>query len=337
MSWLALDIGGANLKIADGLGYAASREFPLWQRSQDLAGELAQLIAGAPTATRLAVTMTGELADCYATKAEGVAAILEAVHTAAQNQETLVYLCNGKLVSPSEAAAASLLAAASNWHVLASYAARHCGDLSGLLIDIGSTTTDIIPLTAEGPQARGRTDPERLVTGELVYTGIERSPLCALVRELRWRGEACAVAQELFATTADAYVLLGEIAEDTNCTNTADGRPRTRPFSHARLARAICADLTMFAVDDALRAAEAVREAQVDLLATAARRVLGCMEGPPRTIVLSGHGEFLARRLLARMACEGNVVSLGEEWDPLLSRCATAHALAVIARERIGS
>ncbi len=337
MSWLALDIGGANLKVGNGEGHAESREFPLWQRPGDLSKALADLIAAAPTAERLAVTMTGELADCFATKAEGVEAILDAVERVAAGREALVYLCNGELATPSTALAEAKLAAASNWHVLGAFATRFCAGEPGLLVDIGSTTSDIIPLGENGPQAVGRTDSERLVTGELVYTGVERSPLCAIVREIPWRGEPCAVAQELFATAGDAYVLLGDLTEDKICTNTADRRSRTKAHAHARLARAICADVAMFTWDDALRAAEAVHGAQLDLLESAARRVVGRMEVAPRTIVLSGHGEFLARRLVKRLGYLGRVLSLEEELGTEVSRCATAHALAVIARERFGA
>ena len=337
MSWLALDIGGANLKVADGRGFAASRQFPLWQRPHDLAAELTELIAAAPTAERLAVTMTGELADCFATKAEGVAAILDAVERAAGGLEVRVYLCNGELATPNAALAEAMLAAASNWHVLGAFSSRFCAGEPGLLIDIGSTTTDLIPLGENGPQAVGQTDSERLVTGALVYTGVERSPLCAIVRELPWRGEPCAVAQELFATAGDAYVLLDDLDEDEKSTNAADGRPRTKAHAHARLARAICADVTTFTWDDALRAARTVRGAQLDLLESAARRVVGRMELAPRTIVLSGHGEFLARALVERLGHSGRVLSLAGELGANVSRCATAHALAVIARERFGA
>lgn len=31
MNWLALDIGGANLKVADGHGFAESYSFALWK------------------------------------------------------------------------------------------------------------------------------------------------------------------------------------------------------------------------------------------------------------------------------------------------------------------
>jgi probable H4MPT-linked C1 transfer pathway protein len=336
MSWLALDIGGANLKAADGAGYAASREFFLWQRSAELAAELSEMIAEAPHAGQIAVTMTGELADCFASKAEGVDAILDAVEQAAVGREVFVYLCGGELVTPLAARAEALLAGASNWHALGAFVSRFCEHNAGLLVDVGSTTTDIIPLASEGPCAVGRNDPERLATGELVYTGIERSPLCGIVRTLPWRGEACAVAQELFATVADAYLMLGELEEDERNTNTADGRPRTKPHAHARLARSICADTTLFSWEDAQRAAAVVRDAQLDLLEAAARGVLERLEVAPQTIVLAGHGEFVGRWFLERLDYRGAVVSLREELGPRISRCATAHALAVLAGERFG-
>jgi len=333
MSWLALDIGGANLKIADGVEYAVSREFPLWQRPGELSAELTEMIALAPPAERIAVTMTGELADCFPTKARGVRVILDAVEQAAAAREVFVYLCGGEFATPLAARAEALLAAASNWHALGAFAGRFCAGL-GLLVDVGSTTTDIVPLGSNGPQAVGQTDPERLVTGELVYTGVERSPLCGIVRNVPWRGEQCAVAQELFATAADAYLVLGNLEEDVQNTNTADGRPRTKAHAHARLARSICADTTMFSWDDARRAAAAVRDAQLALLESAARRVLGRLEVSPQTVVLAGHGEFVARHFLERLDYAGPVISLTDELGPQVSRCATAHALAVLANER---
>src|SRR5580704_944530 len=95
MRLLAFDIGGANLKAADGLDFCVSRPFPLWRRPTELAGALAALAAEAPAADRWFATMTGELADCFATKAEGVAAIAGALATAAQGRETLIYLTDG--------------------------------------------------------------------------------------------------------------------------------------------------------------------------------------------------------------------------------------------------
>ena len=337
MSWLALDIGGANLKASNAAGYTESRPFALWKRPQDLAPALADLIDQAPPAENLAVTMTGELADCYENKQAGVAAILAACRHAAADRTVRVYLCNGELVSPEQARSEYLLASASNWHVLASYAVRHCPSVPALLVDIGSTTSDFIPLGSTGPVAEGSTDPQRLASGELVYSGVQRSPVCALVDTLPWQTHRCNVAQELFATAGDVYTLLGDIPEDGADTETADGRPRTKEHCQARVARMVCADASLFSRADAAHAAEEIRSAQEEKLAENLRRVMKRQESPAQSIVLSGEGEFLARRVLQRVGFRGEVISLGQILSPSESRCAPAYALAVLAAERFAA
>jgi probable H4MPT-linked C1 transfer pathway protein len=336
MSWLGLDIGGANIKVADGKGFAVSSAFPLWQRPQQLAEVLRRLIAGAPKADHLAATMSGELADCYVTKAEGVQAIVQAFVTGADGRHARIYLNNGTLVAPLIAQTQPLLAAAANWHALARFTGRYMPQGPGLLIDIGSTTCDIVPLADGRPVATALTDPERLLASELVYTGIERSPVCALVNSLPWRKQQCPTAHELFATTWDAYLTLGDLPEEPHSTHTADGRPATKEAAHDRLARSICADRQMFDESDALAAAEAIARSQLAKIAVAIGRVLGRLPAAPQAIVISGRGEFVARRALERMKVGATIISLSDELGPALSRSATAHALAVIARENEG-
>jgi probable H4MPT-linked C1 transfer pathway protein len=334
MNWLALDIGGANLKSANGRGFAASRHFPLWQQSSRLAEALRTMIAEAPPSDHLAITMTGELADCYRTKTEGVLQILAAVEAAADQRHTRVYLSDGRLVTPAVARSMPALAAASNWHALAKFAGRYARRGAGLMIDIGSTTCDLIPLVDGVPQSAGHTDPERLLSGELVYTGVERSPICAITPQLPWRGELCPVAHELFATALDAYILLGDLAESEKFKQTADGRSATKEFSQERIARMFCADRTTFSSADALAAARHVREAQLELISASLAKVLARQPAPPATIVISGRGEFLARRLIAKHRLTSAVVSLNDELSSLITRCAPAHALAVLAGEQ---
>jgi len=335
MSWLALDIGGANLKAADGCGYAEAQRFPLWQHPHRLADALRTIIADAPPSDHIAATMTGELADCFRTKTEGVRQILEALSTAVDHRHTRVYLSDGRLVTPPVALRIPRIAAASNWHALARFAGRYAPSGGALLIDIGSTTTDIVPLVDGKPAATGQNDPQRMIAGELVYTGIERSPVCAVADQLPWRGESCPTAHEVFATMWDVYVLLGDLPERPKETATADGRPVTRRGALERLARSICADREMFDARDAERAARAAEQAQLDRLESAARRVLEKLPQAPRTMIVSGRGEFLARRLLQRLGHSAAVVSLAEQLGPTVSRCATAHALAVLAREGV--
>lgn len=335
MPVLALDIGGANIKVADGLGYARSWPFALWKYPEQLAGKIVECLAAAPAADRLAVTMTGELCDCFATKRTGVQAIVASTVAAAGDTSVSFYQTTGEFVSAAHATDNHILTAASNWHALATFAGQYCQAPHALLIDIGSTTTDIIPIVGSREAARGRIDPDRLASGELVYTGVRRSPVCALLSGLRWRGTRCPVAQELFATTGDAYLLLDDIPEHPADNDTADGQPFTSVAAHARLARMIGGDAELVTLDEARSFARQVREAQVTLLAMQGLQVIDNMAGVPQCVVVSGQGEFLAKRLLERAEFSGQVISLQERLGPELSRSATAHALANLAREQL--
>jgi probable H4MPT-linked C1 transfer pathway protein len=332
MNWLAIDIGGANIKVADGLGYAQSHAFAMWREASQLSEKVRAVISAAPHSDHLAVTMTGELADCFATKAEGVAFILQALNAGFHSRDARVYLVDGRLVSPSVALTAPRLAAAANWHALARFCGRFVSSGRAVLIDVGSTTSDIIPLNDGMPAASGSTDTQRLLTGELVYTGVERSPLCAVVDSVPYRGQSCPIVQEVFATMHDAYLVLEMCPEEPARTATADGKPATRPYARVRLGRMIAADAEEFNDHDAVVVAQAAAHTQASLLADAIRQVFS-HSGHPQTVVLSGHGEFLARAALSAAEIDAPIVSLTTELGQGVSRCAPAHALAVLARE----
>jgi len=334
MKWLGIDVGGANLKFATADGFSHSIPFPLWRQPERLADAIAAELNRVPQLSSLAVTMTGELADCFATKQEGIAQILDAVEFAAQGRRVLVYSVERGLTSLESARKNPLQVAAANWHALASYACRFVTDGTGLLIDIGSTTTDIVPISPNDVKSRGTIDSERLQCRELVYTGVRRTPLCGLVDSLPWRGKPCPVAAELFATTADAYILLGELAEDVARTDTADGRPCTASDAGRRIARMICADITLVDHSDLLAAAQRVCDAQVRQIELALGHVTANCESPVRSIVLSGEGEFLSRSIVRRWLPEATVFSLAEHIGASASSAACAFALAQLADSR---
>src|SRR6266542_6894906 len=84
-----------------------------------------------------------------------------------------VFTTAGTFVDVARARARPLEVAASNWLATALLVVRHASD--AILVDVGSTTADVIPLRAGRVDAVGRTDPERLLEGELVYTGAIRT------------------------------------------------------------------------------------------------------------------------------------------------------------------
>ncbi len=325
-SVLGLDIGGANLKAATADGRALSVPFPLWREPQNLSKRLREIVRQFEP-DRLAVTMTGELCDCFATKREGIHAILDAVTRAVPKTPIQIWSTQGRFVNVAEARAQPLRVAAANWHALATFVGRFAPEGTALLIDIGSTTTDIIPLWQGRPVPRGLTDPERLTTRELVYTGVRRTPICAVLR--------AGVARELFATMHDVYLVLKKLPEEPRDLDTADGQPATRAAAHARLARMRCDDQEHFAWDQAVGLARAASYAQVHDVARAVQWVAGSLPASPAVVLVSGTGEFLARAALKACAIlhDYRVVSLQKKLSPAVSAAACAYALAVLAEE----
>ena len=329
---LGLDVGGANLKAAHSNGTCRSRPFALWRNPSALPQVLAELLRELPSADELAVTMTGELCDCFATKRAGVHAILDAVESAAGGKPVWVWRSDGRLVDLVTARLENALPiAAANWLALATWAGRLVPSGSALLIDAGTTTTDIVPLLDGVPMPAGRTDPERLRNGELVYTGVRRTPVCAL------GGPEFSLAAEWFATTHDVYLVLGLAAEDPSNNDTADGRPATREYAHARLARMLGADLETSTAAERLALATQVSRRQAEVIGRAVRTVASRLPAAPGAIVLAGVGEFLTRRALNLDAAlaSARVRSVRQEArGAAFSQAACAYAVAVLRQER---
>ncbi len=332
---LAFDIGGANLKAADGRGWVTSEPFELWRRWQELPEALGRIVA-ARRPQQIVATMTGEIADCYSSRRAGVAHIVGALEAAARAVEPAVplaiYLVDGSLVSAPEALRRPLESAASNWHAVARLAAHHAKTPRAFLIDIGSTTTDIIPLLDGAPQPLARDDVGRMATRELVYTGVERTPVAAIVRRVRWHHEKRPVASELYAQSRDIWLLLGGLPEDALSTDTADGGRFTNDAARVRLARMLLIDPPDFSHLDAESAARQVARLQTRQVARALRAVRRACGWRPTSLVLSGHGECLARAALERLSWKLPVVELRQLLGPAISRAAPAHSLALIAQ-----
>jgi probable H4MPT-linked C1 transfer pathway protein len=326
---LGLDIGGANLKAAHASGDTVLRPYELWKNPAGLADALRSLLAELPPFERLAITMTGELCDCFTTRREGVLMILDAAAAVAGAAPVRVWTTDGCFVNLDQARAAPLTAAAANWLALATYAGRNTPPTLGLLIDIGSTTADLVPLRDGCPVPRGRNDWDRLQHGELVYTGVRRTPICAMLGET--------VVPELFATTLDAYLMLGLIREDPADCHTADGRPATISHAHARLARMVLLDPDTTPTAETLKLARQVLARQCGQILGALGRVLEHRKYYPEVIVLAGSGEFLAQMVLHEFPPgfrpRPSIISLAEVLGPQLSAAACAYAVAVLAAE----
>ncbi|HEX5181171.1 MAG TPA: hydantoinase/oxoprolinase family protein [Gemmatimonadaceae bacterium] len=329
------DIGGVNLKIAvveDGrVVHARTRPFEIQRTPAELVDALhaAARAAALPPGCPHALTMTAELSQLFRTKREGVTFVLDAFSAAFRNDEISVYTVDGCFVSPDEARHTPLRAAAANWRATASVIALTWPDAT--LVDIGSTTTDIIPIAAGAVVAAGRTDAERLSNGELLYLGVLRTPVEAIVHEVPLGGSAAGVSAEAFALSGDVHVWNGDLLPADYDTGTSDGRPVAREFVRERLARIVCADresLDDRAVD---HIAAHVADAQIARTSAALARVRADT-APEAPVVAAGLGAFIAERAARRLMV--SCVSLAETLGSAASRAAPAAAVAVL-RARI--
>jgi (4-(4-[2-(gamma-L-glutamylamino)ethyl]phenoxymethyl)furan-2-yl)methanamine synthase len=321
---IGLDVGGANTKAVwrDGDRLrAVTRPYEIWRDRDGLIAVLRDVVAevaGGPV-ERVALTTTAELSDAFRTKREGVAFVLDAAE-AALAVAPAVLTTAGELVSLDAARARPLAVAAANW--VASALAVGAVHPDALMLDVGSTTADVIPIAGGHVAASGRDDLSRLSAGELVYTGALRTNLAAIASRVPVGGEWCPVASELFAISADVHLVLGHLAPDGYRCPTPDGRPADVEHARERIARLVCADAEQLGAEAIGRIAAHLHDEQVRQIAAAAQRVSGA------PIVPLGGGAFLARAAAARLGRP----TLEMPWSEAERDAAPAAALARLAR-----
>jgi hypothetical protein len=337
MNIVGLDIGGANLKAAHVDGVAESLPFPIWKHPEQLSNQLEQLLSRFENVDALAVTMTAELADCFESKSAGVDFVLASVEKVAAGRPVIVWQTGAEFVTVEVAQQIPLLVAAANWHALATWVGRIVPTGSSLLIDIGSTTTDIIPLFDGVPVPTGLTDLDRLQSNELVYSGVLRTPLSALAQSVPFRDQTCSIAAEYFATTQDIYLIRGNLEESEENNETANGKPATVHHAKMRLARMLCADHTEISDDELTQLAHFFSETQRRIVSDAIKSVLSRLESNCQAVLFSGVGTFLGQKSVAAVPRLDGAQShfLSDILTPESSIAACAFACARLAAERV--
>ncbi|MBI1249780.1 hypothetical protein GC197_18290 [bacterium] len=333
MTVLGVDVGGANIKIATGDGFAHSFPFEIWHKKHELVVHLKHVLGMTPVFDRVAVTMTAELADCFGSKAEGVRFVLAAVREVFADYPVKVYTVGGKLVSLDEGIFNPMSVAAANWHALGSFGGQWFEGKTGLVVDVGSTTTDIIPLADGKVISQSRSDLQRLLAGELVYLGVERTPICGITDHVTFRGKPCPLANEWFATSIDIFLALGLFDEEPENHGTADKRPATREFAKTRLARMICADgdeVTWIEINELARELNSI---MVRKVAAGIRQVVQEQQMSVDLTVISGHGDFLAEAALDAAGVVTHREYLTDLIGANAARSAPAYALAILAEK----
>ncbi len=315
---LGIDIGGANTKIASGDGRIVELHYlPLWKNTK--LPEVLLDISARLRPGKVGVVITGELADCFPDKETGLSYIMDAVNSAFDD----AWFLDGSGIFTKEKKRSI---AAANWMASALVVGRDYREC--IFVDAGSTTTDIIPIK-KGKPLSARTDFERLKRSELVYTGALRTNIAAILERVKISGEVSRISSELFAITADAYLVLGLICREDYTCDTPDGAGKDLKDARRRLARVVCADLTEIREDELVSMAQQVMEKQVEEIAEAINTAAS--RNDMNYIVACGLGEFLVKRAADDLGLDTALISgrYGKE----ISRVFPAYAVARLLGE----
>ncbi|MDV2482104.1 H4MPT-linked C1 transfer pathway protein [Methanoculleus sp. Wushi-C6] len=289
---IGIDIGGANLKVVDDDGVHI-HYCPLWQGAP-----LADLLE--PYAEPAAVVMSGELADCFVNKMEGIEWIVGAVRTVVP--DAAFYGTDAAFhTRPVPALAAA------NWLASADYLREEYPD--AVLLDVGSTTADIIPLN-DFESLKGLTDTRRLQKQYLVYTGMLRTNVATILSSVTLDGRVTPVSTEYFAASADAHLVLGHIAPEDYTCPAPDNGEKTADAALRRLARVVCADLDEIGNSGAVQVARQFWEAQRTLIVRAVGRAL--FQSGAEQVIAAGIGADLFARELSCTTLDREIGSVSD-------------------------
>ena len=281
MKIAGFDIGGANTDLAvidfeDGEIKNIEVDFaylPMWSNNDDLSHVLIELIEKICPVSQIdavGISMTAELVDAYDTKKEGV---LDVVEKCEQTFDCpLAYVGIDGMLSKGEIEKTPLKAAAANWIATAQIATLISDNC--IFIDTGSTTTDIIPIKDGSECAVGKSDFDRSATGELVYTGTLRTNLASFLDKVELNGKQYRVASELFAQTADVYMVLDLITGEDYICDTFDGEGKSKIDCARRIARVVCADLEMLSMEDIVEMSKVIHQKQIEQIADGLKQVV---------------------------------------------------------------
>ncbi len=307
-SIIGWDIGGAHLKAvqlnAAGQVLAAKQVYcPLWRGLQVLDQAFSEILTELQ-ATQHVVTMTGELADFFENRHDGVLQIAQFAQQKLKNQQKdaqiQFYAAQQGFVELARVVNHTAQIASMNWFASVQFLAVRLQQ--ALFIDIGSTTTDIACIEQHQAQVQGYTDAARMQLNELVYTGVVRTPLMALAQKIAFAGQMTHVAAEHFATTADVYTLTGDLLVADNISDTADGADKSAEACGRRLARMVGMDSRDADFTAWVNLANQFKYAQINQIKQAVQAQLArTKNGTTLPLVGCGAGEFLVREIAQQL------------------------------------
>jgi len=296
------DIGGAHVKlafVANDLIKTFQWNCPLWKGLDELVSVLKLAVEVLPDLVSTHhVAMTGELVDIFSSHEDGVEKIIKVFTEVIGNKSNTLFFSSEGLLTIEQALEKPLDVASANWLASAKVLSQYQNNT--IFIDVGSTTTDILHIDETSIVLNGMTDYERLISGELVYTGVVRSCVNTLCQEIPYQGHWVPLMAEMFATSADVYRVLEWLPDHADYGPTMDGQAKDKKSSMRRIARMIGRDYSPEESNDWVMACEYIAGQQMLMIE---KKVVQILQAAPNvsSIVGAGVGAFLIKAMAERL------------------------------------
>jgi probable H4MPT-linked C1 transfer pathway protein len=295
--------------------YSYIEYFPFWEKTKTEIPEMLNNITAnliekndyqLEDIDYFAITITAELSDAFQTKKEGILTIIDALGKVFEKNRLKFISNNQTFLDYKNAKFEPYSIAAANWVSTALFLGHFVSEC--ILIDAGSTTIDIIPITESKPASMGTDDISRLMNHELIYIGGLRATIPSITHHVPYKSKKIRVSFEKFALVSDVHRILNNISEEEYINDTADNRSKSLQDCYARLSRVICMDIETLSKDDLNIIANHIYEKQLNLVSREIKAFMDKLiirfkqfENDPKFIITGLSADFLIRKSLLNL------------------------------------
>ena len=232
MKIIGWDIGGAHIKAAKidfkkKTSNTKQLYSPIWKNLNYLKKSIKLIKKKLGKTNYHAITMTAELSDIFPDRKNGIKHVVN-LSSKILGEKNIFFYSKKSFLKKKLAIKKPFELNSMNWHATASFISNFFPNC--ILIDIGSTTTDIIPIKNKEIISNSVSDYQRLKSNELIYLGVLRTPIQAVVKKKN-------LINENFANLSDVYRVLNKIPSTVDLLPTLDNKTKNKHDSARRIAR----------------------------------------------------------------------------------------------------
>jgi len=235
-TYVGLDIGGAHVKAVGidqykKINFIFYEKCPLWKDFVLLEKTLYKLLKYLDSRkATFGITITAELSDCFVNRTNGA----KLIYKLCKKLGIKFYFFSSKNKNFEKKINFSDICSM-NWLATGEYIKDKINE--AVVIDFGSTTTDIIIIKNQRIVNRHFSDFDRINNCELIYTGCTRTPLFAIAKKIVVNSNEYNLIPELFSTTADLYRVNKLLNKNLDLFDSADNRSKSKLNSLKRISR----------------------------------------------------------------------------------------------------